>query len=176
MKRAMVSGAIALAILTAGSVATRADQIFDYSFTNVSGSVAGTVTGHVDLPFNGDGSGPATHVFIDSYPAALGNIGNLEATTWSTPLSNNFVVSGGSPAQTGTVYSALDAASPGPDLVLEPLIGELLTNNGFVLGPITWSQQTTTPEPASLTLLGVSLFTFGASRVWRRRKDSNIAA
>ena len=54
------------AVASAGPV--HASQIFDFSITNTFGNVPGTVTGQVILPFNGDGTGPATNAIIDTLP------------------------------------------------------------------------------------------------------------
>jgi hypothetical protein len=196
MKRTVISGAIALAILGPGSVATRADPIYDLSFTKTTGNVAGTVTGTIDLPFSGDRSGAATHVIINSSPFALGT-NPLDATTWVGHENNNSVVSGRSAAHTGTVFEAHGKGLvPGPKAESEPVMcyaticqpgvlkDEVLGRNpgpdsaSFTLLPLTGDLDDTkagnlaqglATGTALIALHGVSIFTFGACQVWRRR-------
>ena len=65
MMRALILGMLTLAIVVAPVREIRADQVFDFSFSNLlgtgpqPGNVNGTVTGEIVLPFDGDGMGAA---------------------------------------------------------------------------------------------------------------------
>jgi hypothetical protein len=188
MKRAVKWGVVALVVLTATSGVTQADQIFNFTITGGAGSspssLAGTtVTGTIDLPFSGDGTGAASHIDINSYPSGLGNIGTppLDATTWSTPLTNTFTVTSG--AITAVTFEALNGPSPDAAvLLLEIQTGELedSTQGRFVLGSpsaggsVVYSAQTATPEPASLTLLCSAFCAVGGFHAFRRRRHAAL--
>jgi hypothetical protein len=74
--------------------------LYSFSFDNVSGTVAGTVTGEIDLGFittpTGSGTGAASSIMITSAPAALPSLdqGNV-VTGWSFQGPNTFTVSNG---------------------------------------------------------------------------------
>ena len=79
MKRTMKLGMLAVVLLAAMAGRTQAgSQIFDFSFTTDAttppGWITGTVKGEIELPFSGDGSGPATLVSIDTIPSGMTNI------------------------------------------------------------------------------------------------------
>jgi len=178
MKRSTKLGALAVLILASTSGVTQADQIFNYTFTNSAGSVPGTVTGSIDLP-DGNGTFAATHVFIDSYPAALGSIGTppLDAATW-TQLTNSWTVASG--AITTESFEAVNQTpSPpfdGATLLFIPTIGDLedSSTGANVEGSVVFTPQVSTPEPASLTLLASGFFAIGGFGLVRRRRSSPV--
>ncbi len=89
---------LAVAAMAAGAAAPARATLFDYSFTMTSGSVTGTVSGTIDLPFvsGGSGSGAADLVTIDSAPAALLPLPQPNpVTSWNVQGANDFTVTGG---------------------------------------------------------------------------------
>src|SRR5271157_3015172 len=121
MKRTMKLGMLAVVLLAAMAGRTQAgSQSFDFSFTTdpttPPGWITGTVKGEIELPFSGDGSGPATLVSIDTIPSGMTNIyGTLpiNATAWNIQVVNTFTVSGGT--VTSADYSANDTTLPPPE-------------------------------------------------------------
>jgi len=182
----------ALAVLSLG-VATRraqASEIFDFSFTNTTGNVPGTVTGQIVLPFNGDGSGAATHVYVDTMPPGLNApvTAPFDATAYiySGTHDNAFSVAAGQ-ITSANFFQLLDA---GPQYgSLDPYFelstqfsngsgNQLAYFNGYPSSPVafvrggaaTYTLESSTPEPATLTILGTGLFSIGAFGVrWRRK-------
>lgn len=173
MNRFLVLGVITAGMWAAVPGTTHADQIFDFSFTNTLGDTPGTVTGTVDIPFAGNGTGAATNVTITSYPGAVGNVGTppIDVTSWSTQLTNSFTVTGGN--ITSVFYEALGSGLPDTGLfqLLTPN-GELLdaSTGHFVEGPVTFTPAVASPEPGTITLLGTGLLALGGLVVGRRRK------
>ena len=97
MKRVTSVAVAVLAAMALGSQTAQASQMFDFSFTNTTGTTAGTVTGEIVLPFNGDGTAAATHVYVDSAPAGL-SISTFPFDTVPSPWgvgANTFTVTGG---------------------------------------------------------------------------------
>lgn len=84
------------AALTIFVVATTAEAAtYGFSFSNVDGSVAGTVAGDIVLP-DGDGTFAASSIFVTSAPAALNYTLPLDIlSVFTTVVSNSFTVSGG---------------------------------------------------------------------------------
>src|SRR5580704_12312540 len=193
MKRAMMLGVLAMAMLAAAATPSQADQIWDFSFTNagppIGGNTNGTVTGTIDLPLGvtgntpDDGTAAATSVFITSYPAALGNIGTppIDAATWPQ-ASNSFTVTSGS-LTTAFFSSVNNAGSPDAASlsfnISNGSLFDITAGDNNVYGPMTFTfepQGSPTPEPASLTLLGTGLLAFGGFGLSRRRRASGPSA
>ncbi|WP_353931365.1 hypothetical protein WJM97_01830 [Okeanomitos corallinicola TIOX110] len=87
----VVGGAVAGMVLSGASPAQALSYTF--SFSNVEGTVPGTVSGTIVLP-DGDGTSAATSVLITSAPGGLG----YDPTGFdfvSNTVENLFVVSGG---------------------------------------------------------------------------------
>jgi hypothetical protein len=184
MLRAMKLGMLSVVVLAAMAGKTRADQIFDFSFTNTLGNVAGTITGEVILPSGPNYTGPATGVLITSIPPALNVIlaDPNDATTWSGQYYNTFVETAG--AITSVNFDAFDlspypaqlflryglVAYPDDSTVLFANYGEL-----YVQGPPTFvAQSSSTPEPATITLLA-SAFAVGGLGLCRRRRATTAS-
>jgi len=186
MKRAMMLGVLAMAMLAATATQSRADQIWDFSFTNAGpptgGNTNGTVTGTIDLPLGVTGNTPdngtvaANSVIITSYPAAVGNIGTtpIDATTWSNQAGSLFTVASGSltVADFSAGYNSPLDVGLSFDISNGSLINYPYTQ---VYGPISFTFEppaSPTPEPASLTLLCTGLLAFGGFGLSRRRRAS----
>jgi hypothetical protein len=178
MKRTLKLVVLAVVFLSADAGQSQADQIFNFSFTNTLGNVNGTVTGEIDLPFNGSGTGAASHVYIDSYPTALGNVGSLPIDTrmWISVTEDQFTVTSG---QLSFVSFVAGTTSPQSSVfnLAGPIPSESLlttstspTDHPFVEGPPTFSGPTRTPEPASITLLVSGFLTASGFGIYRRRR------
>jgi hypothetical protein len=69
MKRSLLF-AVTAVLATLGAAPSDALTV-DFSFTNVTGTIPGTVTGEIFLPSSANGIYAATQVWIDSAPAAI---------------------------------------------------------------------------------------------------------
>ena len=87
---------VALATVATATLAPVASAAtFNFSFSNVTGPVNGTVQGTLTLP-DGDGTNAATSLIVTSAPAALGYTLPFDVMANLTNLlSNSFTVSGG---------------------------------------------------------------------------------
>lgn len=162
--------------IAAVAMASSAEAVvFDFSFSNVEGPVAGTVEGSLTLP-DGDGMFAATSVIVDSAPAALGYTLPFDVLANLTlVVANSFTVAGGS--ITDAEFAAQDDPFLGSGLSLG------FTGFGSVLsifqtgsvndGVIDVSNSTLTfsrvavPVPATAALLVGGLAAVGIAR---RRK------
>lgn len=90
MKKTLLAAALGLSFAMPRAEAA----LFNFSFSNEDGALAGTVTGTITLP-DGDGIFAASSVIVDSAPAALGGyyIG-FDFTSFNAP-ENLFTVTGG---------------------------------------------------------------------------------
>jgi hypothetical protein len=187
--RSMNLGLLAVAILTAMAGQTQADQIFNFSFTNNPGfgNVAGTVTGQIDLSFNGDGTGAASQVTIDAAPTGLLSLPFETLTASSTVIDNAFTVSG------GRVTSAEFQVNDGINPVNQSSLGiELALNNNFGVNLLYIDPPNTAPEafvlannaglsganivatpaPPTIVLLASGTLAAGGFRFCRRRRGT----
>lgn len=142
---------LAIALICFSSAHARADN-FTFSFTNSTGTIAGTVTGEV-FGIEDNSISSATEVLITSFPAALGVITDLDATDWVDQYFNTFDEQSGALSAPMVEYLADDEGSPPyePLLSLGPTIqGSLVTDQGEVAGVLTF---TPVPEPAAWMLL-----------------------
>jgi hypothetical protein len=196
MMRIVLSGVLSVAMLAATAGQTQASQTFDFSFTssaNPNGYVLGTVTGEVVLPFNGDGTGAATEVLIDSFPSALDPF-PPPTPFLITPISqpfpdgvqNTFVVTGGNVSYAnflGADYYWTGTPPWGITLNLDPngpsaLLSYLSpppTNQTDIGAPVQFvPAPSPTPEPASIPLLVSGFLTAGGFGLVRRRRRAVI--
>ena len=160
--------------------ATVQGAVYTFSFQNVSGPVAGTVSGTITLP-DGDGTGlQASSIFILSAPAALGYTTPFDVfTVMNQTLANAFNVSGGQ-IQTISSSFAIADLSTAFTLNYQPF-GSLLTPavsrtpyDGVVdpTGATLTYGVSSVPEPSPLAIFGI-----GASCLaFRARRGRKAAA
>jgi hypothetical protein len=165
----------ALLMLAAAAGPLRAEQIFDFSFTNTIGNVAGTITGEIVLPFAGDGSGAASQVLIESFPPGLSSVGTppIDASQWTYQEVNQFTISSGQVTGTSEFYAYTSTSYPSSVIELTPTTSYL----AYGAGPLThgsnnevYSDATSfvsapAPEPSSVVLLVAGLLVIGRLRV-----------
>ena len=122
----------ALLMLAAASGPLRAEQIFDFSFTNTIGNVAGIVAGEIVLPFDGDGSGAASQVLIESFPPGLSSVGTppIDASQWTYQEVNQFMVSSGEVTGASEFYAYTSTSYPSSVIELTPTTSYLAYGAG----------------------------------------------
>lgn len=90
---------MAIAALSGLPLAANAGAIYDFTFPASWGTVTGTITGTLDLPFispGGTGSGAASTLTLTSIPAGFGTLsGGDVVTSWHDQVVNNFTVRDG---------------------------------------------------------------------------------
>lgn len=172
---------LAILMLAAVPAQLQAEQIFDFSFTNTIGNVAGTVTGQIVLPFDGDHAGAATNVIIDRFPPALSSVGTppIDARSWGYQEANMFTVSSGQVTGASAFYAYTSTSYPSSVLYLSATTSYL----AYGAGPLThgaenevYSDTTSfvpaplapapSPEPPAVTLLFTGLLAAGGFRAW----------
>src|SRR6187200_1216758 len=87
--RFVLVSAIVSIILGLGAAQAEATPIFQFSFTTVTGRILGLAE---------DGTGPASQVLIDSFPAGLNSIAGptpIDATLWDVQAQNSFTTVAG---------------------------------------------------------------------------------
>jgi hypothetical protein len=158
-----------LACLLTPNIA-RAD-IFTFSFQGSGATdwsfaqpVSGAVTGRIDLT----GTGPAAHVYIDSFPVGMGTLPETDALLWSSVIQNSFTVVNGEvtnaqfesmnysgfAAQINLNYPVVNnPQQPGGTNYFQ--VGDAFVQGANGLGRgATDISPTAVPEPGSLLLLG----------------------
>jgi hypothetical protein len=165
-------------------------QVFSFSFPNDPrvGNVDGPVTGEIVLPFVGDGTGAASHVVLDSFPAGLVGLDTQPPSAWSIQNTNTFTVTGGmitaaffDPMQRTPQYlsgfvlgGSLNALYTSNLTSMTPLIYQTADVGGLAAAHWTFVS-VTTPEPVSVTVWGTVIVTVGAFHFVRRRRKSKTA-
>lgn len=188
LRKVLTTGLVALGVLV-GPQASAA--LYNYSFDMTNGPINGIVSGQIDLPFvapGGSGSGAASLVTIDVFPAGLAPLPEPSpATGWGLQVANSFTVVNG--VITDYVFFALTGSggtsayelcfNSGPGLSggdrfcpenLNFLGDGGATLFGYnLLGPegISFSLAQGAPEPGTLALLGLGL----AGLAVRRRRS-----
>jgi hypothetical protein len=153
--------------------AVQADPLdFTFSFSNVNGSVPGTVTGEI-FGLTDNASGPASMVELLTYPM------NLEPPDppqfMDTDVTQNFFT-----VTDEEITLAEYAASDDSELLLlninidhrnflSNLVSFLVLSNSNGFDGVTYTLATTIPEPASVTLLATALALLWPLRRRRRR-------
>jgi hypothetical protein len=170
---------LAVVVFAGWTGAANALVVF-FSFDNVNGNVAGTVSGRILGLVDNANNQAATSVLIDSVPSGLGgtfDVGN-DAIHWNTQYFNSFSLSG------GQVTSAHFGAQENPN----PNFGTsdnffldvgLVTNTGVLDNILSIDNGITyigngqhfsgvkysvVPAPATITLLGLGLAVIGFNR------------
>jgi len=179
------SAVLSVVVFAAAATQAKASQVFDFSFSNTIGNVSGTVNGKVVLPFNGNGTGAASDVLIESVPSALNPVDaapfSFDATSWAGQIINTFTVTNG---QILSAEYEADQYGPNPPEAYEAIQLNFTGNNELAYTPSVYAvsyqdvrnengieglnfSPAATPEPSSLTLLGTCLLAI-SGRVYRR--------
>jgi hypothetical protein len=169
MRDRLLAAAVALTLASAPS-AHAGTLSFFFSFSNVTGSVPGTVTGEITgLADNSVTS--ATNVFIDSYPSALGLSLTTPFDTIGDSAINNFTVSNGQ--ITSASYFAVGVGSYelginriGGNFLENPAGPEVFNGNGFA--GVTFTAVPAVPEPSTWAMLLIGFA--GLGFVFRRSR------
>jgi hypothetical protein len=164
-----LGGILSAAVLSNGLIAPKASAItYNFSFSNQSGDIAGTVEGRIVLP-DGDGTGiPATSITVTSVPTELGY--SSPPLTFTT-FSSSFTVAGG--LITASLVSVPLPNSTGTLAIDYPGFGSYLTrstsnqpSSGVQSANISY-----TPVPLesdALPVVGSVLFMAGG--LWWKKK------
>jgi hypothetical protein len=150
---------------------------FDFSFTNVSGTIDGTVTGEIDGLVNNEANQAPTAVFIDSAPAGLGLVFSTPFNVLDGFASNSFEFTVSDGTLTG-FFQATDAAVylfqfyllPG-NVGLVNLWQPQYGNSVIGSAPPDFVAVTATPLPAALPLFATGLGAMGLFG-WRRKRNN----
>lgn len=155
-----VAGVATTAVLGSANMASAA--IFNFSFSNVTGAIGGTVSGTIELP-DGDGTFAATSVIVTSAPAGLGY--DPTTTNFIGTPENVFSVVGGNIVVANTSFLglfdgrtalALSATSFADQTFLDAFSAADFGVSGVLdttSSTLSFSPAATTPEPG--TLLGL---------------------
>jgi hypothetical protein len=141
MRRAILMVVATMSLLGTNAMA----DSFVFSFTGGGGTVTGEIMG-----LQNNATGSATEVLITSYPASLGSIPDLIVTDWAAQVLNSFTETNG--VVTDAQYFAQDSDLPFPSMFISAGIGEIITVNASIRGPITFAAAPV-PEPSAWSLL-----------------------
>lgn len=174
-------------LLGATAAAHAAPITFVFSFSNLTGNIAGTVTGRIfGLQDNGVNQA-ATSLIIDSFPAGLAvadGINNSNALTWNAVQGNLFTVVNG--VVTSEQFAAQHVDSVRTDTFFLGAVtfttnccgtvanSGLSLDNGLRIVGGANPTITSVPEPGTFALLGIGVF--GAALAKRKLGAGQSAA
>jgi hypothetical protein len=190
MKNFKQAASVAIAILACTlAMPANGSALYNFSINLSQGTVNGTVTGTLDLPFinaGGTGTGAADSLVLTSVPAGFGAFVSNTVTSWADQEDNSFTVSAG--VITSVLFWALtNGTSTANELCLNstgsdtgtfggyfcPAGLNLLQSDGNTFGynfnglaGITFTASTATPEPGTngMILLGIASLCLAARR------------
>jgi hypothetical protein len=182
----------------------KADIMYDFTVPLTEGTVTGTLTGTLDLPFvnaGGSGTGAASSLVLTSFPAGLGALaGGDVVTNWANQVTDIFTVTNGV-ITSDQFFATTGTADPADVFVLNstdavcgtigafscaPLDNELHTaanlfgfnENG--LAGVTFTPVSVVPAPpigrGLPVLLAVGGILFGAKILERTKKRRSLGA
>jgi hypothetical protein len=197
----MLKRLAALAALGVSAISANAAVVFQFSFNNVAGTLAGTIHGEITLDFLSSGSasgiGSASEVRITSAPAGIPvAVEGSNLASWLTQVQNRFEVLNGvivdyefgaSEGSPSTVADNVFCLNNGPAFffplgsayfcgVNENYYGDgraYVYNTGGIRAVNFAQLSTPVPEPGTATL---TLAALGACFALARRRRSRSAA
>jgi hypothetical protein len=169
---------VATALITASSLAARADTISTFSLTNFTFTTGGSATGTVTIDTTTGISPGADITFVlgslDEHFTevfAQGFIGVTHELDYQDEAGDLFIIplpESSLVGYAGSIVCSIDALSSRANC--NRAVGDIYGPNGeydFQSGALTFDSSTTTPEPTSLVLLGTGLL--GAVGAIRRK-------
>jgi hypothetical protein len=112
----------------------KADIMYDFTVPLTDGTVTGTLTGTLDLPFvnaGGSGTGAASSLVLTSFPAGFGAlVGGNTVTNWANQVTDTFTVTSGA-ITSNQFFATTGTADPSDVFVLNSTNAVCGTIGGF---------------------------------------------